>query len=111
MRRHLIILSTPTDFNIKEHLPPRKIIYTDPMEYDTDSLGGGDDHVNLAIRLAESFFTAANWDWFTKEGVTEALLSSREILAAMPESDRSALRLNVLSVREKIAARRFREDE
>ena len=109
MKRNLIILSTPTNFNVREHLPPRQVIYTDPVEYDTATLGTGTDLANMAVALTEAFFVSANWDWLKNEGITEALLSSREILSGLSDDDRAALRRNILGVRSMIANKKFAE--
>ena len=99
MKRHLIILSTPVDFDIKAHLPPRQIIYTDPVEVDTDVMGGQADLAALAVRLCEVFFIDANFDWLTKEGMTNVLANSREVHASMTDQQKATLAREVDNIR------------
>ncbi len=106
MKRHLIILSTPTDFDIKAHLPPRQIIYTDPVEVDTDVMGGQADLAALAVKLCEVFFIDANFDWLTKEGMTSVLANSRGVRDAMTEEGKAALQRDVDNIR-KLTERGF----
>jgi len=106
MKRHLIILSTPVGFDVKAHLPPRQVIYTEPLEYDTDIYGQVEDVAALAVKLAEVFAIDLNFDWLTKEGMTNVLATARGVRDAMTDEGKAALQRDVDNIR-KLTERGF----